>query len=33
VVWVMCIIKASQGSAFKLPFIGDFAAQQAGYRI
>ena len=32
-VWVMCIIKASQGSAFKLPFIGDFAAQQAGYRI
>jgi len=33
VVWVMCIIKASQGSAFKLPFIGDFAAQQSGYRI
>ena len=32
-VWVMCIIKASQGSAFKLPFIGDFAAQQSGYRI
>jgi uncharacterized membrane protein len=32
-VWVICIIKASQGSAFKLPFIGDFAAQQSGYRI
>ena len=33
VVWVMCIIKASQGSVFKVPFIGDFAAQQSGYRI
>jgi uncharacterized membrane protein len=32
-VWVMCIYKASQGSAFKLPFIGDFAAQQSGYHI
>jgi uncharacterized membrane protein len=31
--WVICIIKASQGSAFKLPFIGDFAAQQSGYHI
>jgi len=31
--WVICIIKASQGSAFKLPVIGDFAAQQSGYHI
>jgi len=33
VVWILCIVKASQGSAFKLPFIGDFAAQQSGYHI
>ena len=33
VVWVICIVKASQGSVFKLPFIGDFAAQQSGYRV
>lgn len=33
IVWVMCIIKASQGSAFKLPLIGNFAAEQSGYRI
>jgi uncharacterized membrane protein len=33
VVWVFCIIKASQGSAFKLPLIGNFAAEQSGYRI
>ncbi len=33
VVWVMCIMKASQGGAFKLPVIGNFAAQQSGYRI
>ncbi len=32
-VWIICIVKASQGSAFKLPVIGDFAAQQSGYRI
>ncbi len=32
-VWVMCIVKASQGSAFKLPVLGDFAAKQSGYRI
>ena len=31
--WGFCIIKASQGSAFKLPVIGDFAAQQSGYHI
>ena len=33
VVWILCIVKASQGSVFKLPVIGDFAAQQSGYRI
>ena len=32
VVWVLCVIKASQGSAFKLPVISDFAAKQSGYR-
>jgi uncharacterized membrane protein len=30
-VWIMCIIKASQGGAFKIPVIGDFAAKQSGY--
>ena len=33
VVWILCIVKASQGSAFKLPFIGNFAAEQSGYHI
>jgi uncharacterized membrane protein len=33
VLWVLCIIKASQGSAFKIPFLGNFAAEQSGYRI
>jgi uncharacterized membrane protein len=32
-VWVICVIKASQGGAFKLPVIGNFAAQQSGYQI
>lgn len=31
VAWVLCILKASQGGAFKLPMIGDFAAKQSGY--
>lgn len=31
VAWVLCILKASQGGAFKLPVIGDFAAKQSGY--
>src|SRR6185312_11239438 len=30
VMWVMCIINASQGKVFKVPVIGNFAAQQAG---
>jgi uncharacterized membrane protein len=33
VLWVLCILKASQGNAFKLPVIGNFAAQQSGYQI
>ena len=33
VLWVICIIKASQGSAFKIPFLGNFAAELSGYRI
>jgi uncharacterized membrane protein len=33
IIWVMCILKASQGSAFKLPLIGNFAAEQSGYKI
>ena len=28
--WLLCILKASKGEYFKLPFIGDFAAKQAG---
>ena len=32
VVWVMSIIKASQGSALQLPVISKFAAEQSGYR-
>jgi uncharacterized membrane protein len=31
VLWLLCILKASQGGAFKLPVIGNFAAQQSGY--
>jgi uncharacterized membrane protein len=33
VVWVICTVKASQGSALKLPLIGNFAAEHSGYRI
>jgi uncharacterized membrane protein len=31
IVWLLCILKASQGGSFKLPVIGDFAAKQSGY--
>ena len=31
VMWLICILKASQGGAFKLPLIGKFAADQSGY--
>ena len=30
VLWVICIVKAYQGERWKLPFIGDMAAQKAG---
>lgn len=33
VVWVISIIKASQGGAFKIPVIAKFASQQSGYPI
>jgi uncharacterized membrane protein len=33
IVWVLSIIKASQGGAFKIPFLADFAAQQSGYVV
>jgi len=32
VCWVLCILKASQGSRLKLPIISDFAAKQSGYQ-
>jgi uncharacterized membrane protein len=32
VTWILCIVKASQGGALKLPVISDFAAKQSGYR-
>ncbi len=33
VVWILCIVKASQGSRLKLPLISDFAAKQSGYQL
>jgi len=30
IVWIICLIKASKGERWKLPFIGEFAAKQAG---
>lgn len=30
--WILSIVKASQGSAFKLPVISEFASKQSGYR-
>jgi uncharacterized membrane protein len=33
IVWLLCILKASQGGSFKLPLIGDFAAKQSGYNV
>jgi uncharacterized membrane protein len=30
--WIMSIVKASQGSVFKLPVISEFAAKQSGYQ-
>jgi uncharacterized membrane protein len=31
VVWILCIVKALGGGAFKVPVLGDFAARQSGY--
>jgi uncharacterized membrane protein len=33
VCWILSIVKASQGSAFKLPVISEFASKQSGYQI
>jgi uncharacterized membrane protein len=33
VVWILSIVKASQGSVFKLPVISGFASKQSGYGI
>ena len=30
VLWLICIVSAAQGKSFKVPLLGDFAAQQAG---
>jgi uncharacterized membrane protein len=30
VIWLVLVVKALQGHMFKLPLLGDFAAQQAG---
>ena len=32
VCWILSIVKASQGSYFKLPIISEFAAKQSGYQ-
>jgi uncharacterized membrane protein len=29
IVWILVIVKASKGERYKLPFIGNFAEQQA----
>lgn len=31
IVWIMVLVKASRGERFKLPLIGKFAEQQAGF--
>jgi len=30
VIWLVLVVKAFQGEMFQLPFLGDFAARQAG---
>lgn len=30
VLWIICMVKAYQGERWKIPYIGDFAAKQAG---
>jgi uncharacterized membrane protein len=33
VLWILCVVKAFGGGAFKLPVIGKFASEQSGYTI
>jgi len=30
VLWIICLVKAYQGERWKIPYIGNFAAQKAG---
>lgn len=30
VLWIVCLVKAYQGERWKIPYIGDYAAQKAG---
>lgn len=30
VLWIVCLVKAYQGERWKIPYLGDFAAQKAG---
>ncbi len=30
VLWIICLVKAYQGERWKIPYVGDFAAQKAG---
>jgi uncharacterized membrane protein len=32
ILWVLCLVKASQNQIFKIPFLGDLAQQQANSR-
>jgi uncharacterized membrane protein len=32
-VWILCVVKASQGSFFKLPLVSAFASKQSGYTV
>jgi len=30
VLWIVCLVKAYQGERWKIPYVGDYAAQKAG---
>lgn len=30
VLWIICLVKSYQGERWKIPYIGDYAAQKAG---
>ena len=30
VLWIICLVKAYQGERWKIPYVGDFAANKAG---